>query len=107
LNGNMAVETTSMSHADWRNPSAYEELRSLDAPGFAWEYLRRNPDFQQERRKLEQANRRGALNQTEVAAFARRWGVRFRRRRRNKGSNLGSMGSPRFAKRHRSNRPSG
>jgi hypothetical protein len=107
LNGNMAVETASMSHADWRNPSAYEELRSLDAPGFAWEYLRRNPDFQQERRKLEQANRRGALNQTEVAAFARRWGVRFRRRRRNKQSHLGSMGSPRPAKRHRFNRPSG
>ena len=96
-----------MSHADWRNPSAYEELRSLDAPGFAWEYLRRNPDFQQERRKLEQANRRGALNQIEVDAFARRWGVRFRRRRRNKKSHLGSMGSPRFARRHRSNRPSG
>jgi hypothetical protein len=107
LNGNLAVETTSMSHADWRNPSAYEELRSLDAPGFAWEYLRRNPDFQQERRKLEQANRRGALNQTEVDAFARRWGVRFCRRRRNKKSHLGSMGGPRFAKRHRPNRPSG
>jgi hypothetical protein len=36
LNDNLAVETTSMSHADWRNPSAYEELQSLDAPGFAW-----------------------------------------------------------------------
>src|ERR1700729_124351 len=102
----MPVETTPMSRADWRTPSAYEELRSLDAPGFAWEYLRRNPDFQQERRKLEQANRRGALNQTEVDAFARRWGVRFRRRHRNKRSNLGSVGSPRPAKRHRSNRPS-
>jgi hypothetical protein len=96
-----------MSHADWRNPSAYEELQSLDAPGFAWEYLRRNPDFQQERRKLERANRRGALNQTEVDAFARRWGVRFRKRRRNKKSHFGSMGGPRFAKRHRSNGPSG
>jgi hypothetical protein len=96
-----------MSHADWRNPGAYEELRSLDAPAFAWEYLRRNPDFQQDRRKLEQANRRGAPNQTEVDAFARRWGVRFRRHHRNKRSNLGSMGSPRPAKRHRANRPSG
>jgi hypothetical protein len=96
-----------MSHADWRNPSAYEELRSLDAPGFAWEYLRRNPDFQQERRKLAQANRRGVLNQTEVDAFARRWGVRFRKRRRNKQSDLGSMGSPRFAKRSRPDGPSG
>ena len=24
-----------MSRADWRTPGAYEELRSLDAPGFA------------------------------------------------------------------------
>ena len=34
-----------MSRADWRTPGSYEELRSLDAPSFAWEYLRRNSDF--------------------------------------------------------------
>ena len=62
---------------------ARKELRSLDAPGFAWEFLRRNPDFQQDRRKLERAARQGALNQAEVDAFARRWGVRFRKRRRD------------------------
>ena len=88
-----------MSHADWRTPGAYEELRSLDAPGFAWEYLRRNPDFQQDRGKLERAARRGALNQVEVDAFARRWGVRFRERRRDEQPHLGAMGSPRTAKR--------
>ena len=96
-----------MSHADWRNPTAYEELRSLDAPGFAWEYLRRNPDFQQERRKLEQANRRGALNQTEVDAFARRWGVRFRKRHRDNQSQLGSLDGARPAKRDRPDGTSG
>ena len=63
-----------MSRADWRNPAAYEELRSLDAPGFAWEYLRRNSDFQQDRRKLERAARRGILDRAEADAFARRWG---------------------------------
>jgi hypothetical protein len=73
------VETTPMSRADWRTPGAYEELRSLDAPGFAWEYLRRNSDFQQDRRKLERTARRGVLNQAEADAFARRWGVRFRK----------------------------
>ena len=72
-----------MSRADWRTPGAYEELRSLDAPGFAWEYLRRNSDFQQDRMKLERAARRGVLDQAEADAFARRWGVRFRRRRRH------------------------
>jgi hypothetical protein len=72
---------------------------SLDAPGFAWEYLRRNSDFQQDRRKLERASRGGVLNQTEVDAFARRWGVRFRKRRRNERPDIGAMGRPRPTKR--------
>lgn len=63
-----------MSRADWRAAGAYEELRSLDAPGFAWEYLRRNPDFLRERRKLELAARRDTLMQADADAFARRWG---------------------------------
>ncbi len=67
-----------VSSANWRVPGAYEGLRSLDAPGFAWEYLRRNPDFQQNREKLEQAACQGTLDQAEVDAFTRRWGVRFR-----------------------------
>ncbi len=67
-----------MTRADWRSPGAYEDLRSLDAPGFAWEYLRRNPEFQRHCKKLERAVRQGALDQAEADAFARRWGLRFR-----------------------------
>jgi hypothetical protein len=63
-----------MSPADWRSPAGYEELRSLDAPGIAWEFLRRNPDFERERSSLERAARRGALNSADADAFARRWG---------------------------------
>jgi Family of unknown function (DUF6499) len=96
-----------MSRADGRTPGAYEELRSLDAPGFAWEYLRRNSDFQQDRRKLEQAARRGVLNQAEADAFARRWGVRFRERHRDKQRRRGSMGGARSAKRGRPDGASG
>lgn len=66
-----------MSRADWRSPGAYEDLRALDAPGFAWEYLRRNADFMRERRRLERAARRGALDPAEVKAFSRRWGSDF------------------------------
>ena len=73
-----------MARGDWTSPAAYEELGSLDAPGFAWEYLDRNPDFTQDRRRLERANRRGVLNQAEVDAFARRWGLRFRTRHRGR-----------------------
>jgi len=101
------VETTPMSRADWRTPGAYEELRSLDAPGFAWEYLRRNSDFQQDRRKLERAALRGVLNQAEADAFARRWGVRFRKRLRDKHPQLGSVDSPCLAKRNRADGTSG
>ena len=96
-----------MSRADWRTPGAYEELRSLDAPGFAWEYLRRNPDFQQHRRKLERTARQGVLNQAEADAFARRWGVRFRKRHRNNQPRLGSMDGGRPAKRDRPDGASG
>jgi hypothetical protein len=85
------LETTPMSRADWRKPGAYEELRSLDAPGFAREYLRRNSDFLQDRRKLERSARRGVLNQAEADPFARRWGVRFRKRRRDKQPQLGVL----------------
>ena len=73
-----------MARGDWTSPAAYEELGSLDAPGFAWEYLDRNPDFAQDRRRLERADRRGVLNQAEVDAFARRWGLRFRTRHRGR-----------------------
>ena len=69
-----------MSSKDWRSPDAYEYLRPLDAPGFAWEFLRRNPEFVQERDRLEQAAQQGNLNQAEADEFARRWGVRFRDR---------------------------
>ena len=71
---------TPMARGDWTSPAAYEELGSLDAPGFAWAYLDRNPDFTQDRRRLERADRRGVLNKAEVDAFARRWGLRFRAR---------------------------
>jgi hypothetical protein len=38
-----------MTSDDWRSPARYEDLRSLDGPGFAWEYLRRNTAFSDER----------------------------------------------------------
>jgi hypothetical protein len=101
--GNLPVEMTPMGQADWRAPGAYEDLRSLDAPGFAWEYLRRNADFQQHRRKLERAARRGVLIQAAVDEFTRRWGVRFRKRHRDNQPRCGPLGTGHTAKRDRSN----
>ena len=88
-----------MTRTDWRSPDAYEDLRSLDAPGFAWEYLRRNPEFQRDQSKLERAARGGALDSAEEEAFTRRWGVRFRGRRPGREP-LCAVGAARFAERH-------
>src|SRR5579864_3881377 len=96
-----------MSHADWRAPGAYEDLRSLDAPGFAWEYLRRNPDFLRHRRKLDRSARDGSLDQAEVDAFTRRWGVRFRRWWRGRQRQHASLGSACAPKRSRPDGASG
>jgi hypothetical protein len=70
-----------MSRTDWRSPAAYEDLRSLDAPGFAWEFLSRNPAFERDRKRLELASEGGPLSADELNGFARRWGVRFRKAR--------------------------
>jgi hypothetical protein len=70
-----------MSRTDWRSPAAYEDLRSLDAPGFAWEFLSRNPAFERDRKRLELASEDGPLSADELNGFARRWGVRFRNAR--------------------------
>ena len=42
-----------MARADWRSAGAYEDLRPLDAPAFACEYLRRNPDFLADHARLD------------------------------------------------------
>jgi hypothetical protein len=96
-----------MSHGDWRSPSAYEDLRSLDAPGFAWEYLERNPDFIRERRNLERAARGGVLIPAEVEAFTRRWGVRFRGQCRSRPFRFSCLGGVCAAKRGRADEASG
>ena len=89
-----------MGSTDWRSPDAYEELRVLDAPGFAWEYLRRNPWYLAERAELQEADRQGTLDQARTDDFARRWGVRFREgrgRRRRRRAEV----DPRRATHHR------
>ena len=73
-----------MGRVDWRSPEGYEELRSLDAPGFALEFLSRNPEFQRDREALRQAASGGVLDPVSEDAFAKRWGLRFRRSRRKR-----------------------
>jgi hypothetical protein len=78
-----------MSRPDWRSAAAYEDKHDLDPPGFAYEFLRRNPKFVRDQKKLERALARHALTTQMRSAFARRWGIRFRERstRREKSTN--------------------
>ena len=63
-----------MPRAEWRSRAAYEDLRTHDAPGFAWEFLSRNPAFEHDRKRLEQASEDRPLSDDELNSFARRWG---------------------------------
>ena len=69
-----------MARSDWRSASAYEDLRPLDAPAFAYEFLRRNADFLADHTRLTRKARRHTLDNAETEEFARRWGVRFQGR---------------------------
>jgi Proteobacterial transcriptional regulator-like domain len=63
----------------WRSPETIDRLNRLERPGFAVEFLRRNPDY---RRDFARTQRHLALPTVDAeavrAAFARRWGLRFR-----------------------------
>jgi hypothetical protein len=68
-----------MSRPDWRDSGAYAGLQSLDAPGFAWEFLKRNSSFLAELRTLKQIVRRRKLTRAELEQFSLHWGIRCRR----------------------------
>lgn len=69
-----------MQSIDWRTPAAYSHVKNLPPAGFAWEYLRRNEDYRNDVRRLEQ---RSTLDEAEMEVFAYRWGVRFPARSRS------------------------
>jgi hypothetical protein len=58
---------------DWRSPSAYAYLDQLDPSGLAWEFLRRNPDYQRKYRTVIRNPARAELSEV----VAQRWGLRF------------------------------
>lgn len=80
-----------MARADWRSAGAYEGLRTLDAPAFAYEFLCRNPDFLSDHARLARSSRKRTLDAVEAEAFARRWGVRFQARFRSRAARRRSL----------------
>ncbi len=62
----------------WRSDAAQEQLNRLDRPGFAAEFLRRNPDYVADCNQAKRLIAQGTLDQdTAQAELARRWGLRF------------------------------
>jgi len=79
------------SQGAWRLPAAYRYALDLDDHGFAWEFLRRNPDFRDEAsrlpptssppEKVELRRRPPASRDTAAETSAdplARWGLHFR-----------------------------
>ncbi len=63
-----------MAPIDWRRPETYEKIRDIDAVGFAWEYLRRNPDYR--RAYLDSGDSTTAFGH-EIPSPLRHWGLSF------------------------------
>jgi Family of unknown function (DUF6499) len=59
---------------EWRSASAYTYLNELNPAELAWEFLRRNPDYQRDYRTAVEET----TSEAEPAErLALRWGLRF------------------------------
>lgn len=86
-----------MSRPNWRDPTEYEPLRSVDTPTLAGEFLKRNPDYIADHERLARLAAEGRLTTTDRDAFAADWGVRFRRHRRT--PHMDGAGAPNCGRR--------
>ncbi|WP_246682595.1 DUF6499 domain-containing protein [Mesorhizobium sp. B3-2-1] len=57
--------------SQWRDPQAYAFIKGADADAIAWEFLRRNPQYQQDFAASRSAK--------AMRALRKRWGLQFRR----------------------------
>ncbi|MGD9538398.1 MAG: DUF6499 domain-containing protein [Gammaproteobacteria bacterium] len=81
----ISQEPGELSRASWRDPTNYRSLLTLDRAGWAWKWLRRNPDYIARtsqlltRPRLGQPGTRLRVITTSDAEEARDWGLHFRR----------------------------
>lgn len=75
-----------VTQPDWRNENAYAYTARLTRRGWAWEFLRRNPEFRHQLAiAIQQATcseARAALQVIRSTVDLSRWGVLFRRFRK-------------------------
>lgn len=64
--------------SDWRSASTAQKLMRLDRPQFAAEFLRRNPDYNEDYRNTQDQIASGSLaHDAAMERLARRWGLSF------------------------------
>ncbi|TNC96127.1 MAG: hypothetical protein FD119_1964 [Stygiobacter sp.] len=62
----------------WRSESVQDRLNRLDRPGFAFEFLRRNPNYRSDWSQTRHRVAQGTLDAHDAQAeLARRWGLCF------------------------------
>ncbi|WP_433994806.1 transcriptional regulator domain-containing protein [Bradyrhizobium pachyrhizi] len=61
-----------MSGADWRSESAYHQVKQAEAADMAWEWLRRDAEYQKDFRSWLRSKHSGATDH-----FRRKWGLTF------------------------------
>ncbi|MGJ4948684.1 transcriptional regulator domain-containing protein [Bradyrhizobium sp. HKCCYLS20291] len=62
-----------MAEFDWRSPKAYANIHRADPPGFAWESVRRSPNYRAQFSTITHPDRSAPAN------FRKHWGLIFRR----------------------------
>jgi hypothetical protein len=66
-----------MPNENWRTAAAYDYLADLDMAGVAFEFLRRNPDYQAGCKRIVSQDALSADGEAKSAGLARRWGLAF------------------------------
>lgn len=69
---------SALSDEDWRSEERYAGLRELSAPALAWEFLRRNDDYQADFKRIKAEVASGGTGRAGDARLAF-WGLSFRR----------------------------
>ena len=63
-----------MADVDWRSEEAYTNFKNAESMDIAWEWLRRDADYQSDYRRLEDAQQLSSATET----FRQQWGLSFR-----------------------------
>ena len=63
-----------MAVVDWRSEEAYANFKNAESMDIAWEWLRRDADYQSDYRRLEDAQQLSSATET----FRQQWGLSFR-----------------------------